>query len=173
MTNQNTKVIDKITGVYKLIVYESGKIEVNQQPFDYIFDQLDFDVPIFHPSSRMQQVISVIEKVTDIILKDNIAHKLNNEYLSKFISKACYDVAGENNVTVQTITDKITRQLGLNKDQFTKLLLDFYTDVHRNNVDECKLKDTLLKYVSKNNKNDDYSFINHSLTEISKKINSI
>lgn len=163
--------VDTITAVYKMIVYKSGKVEMIQQPMDYIFEDLDCDISIFKPSSRISQIMSVIEKVTDYIIKNNMVNNLDVQFLNKLISKACGDVANENDVKVQSVFDKITRQLELNKEEFTKLLFEFYTDIHNGDTFQSDLKIKLLKRASKNKDNDDSNFINHSLEEIEKKFN--
>lgn len=173
MEENKQKIIDTVTAVYKMIVYKSGKVEMIQQPIEYIFDDLNVDVCIFKPSSRISQIILVIEKVTDEIIKNKILNNLDNVFLNKLISKACNDVASENNVKVQSVFDKITRQLELNKEEFTKMLLDFYMDILKGDVSQSQLKIKLLQRASKNKENDDNGFINHSITQIENKLNNI
>lgn len=166
MNNENNNQ-DPIIGVYQLVVFASGKIETIQKPLDSIFQPFDFDIPIFHPSSRTNQVISIIQKVTTMIEKKDIKlQSLDIEILNKLISKACYDVANEFNVTIQTTYDKLSRQLGLTKEQFSGLLVNFLQGTSK----EKSLKDTLLEHSSKNNKNDDYDFIEFSLKKISEQL---
>lgn len=173
MEGNKQNIVDTITAVYKMIVYKSGKVEIIQQPMEYIFDDLNVDVCLFKPSSRISHIILVIEKVTDNIVKNNMINNLDELFLSKLISKACNDVANENSVKVQSVFDKITRQLNLNKEQFTQLLLEFYSDVIKGNVDESGLKVKLLQRASKNKESDDSNFINRSIIQIANKINGI
>lgn len=164
------KLTDPIVGVYQLIVYASGKIETIPKPLDSISDPIDLEMSVFNPSSRTSQIISLIEKVTNHLLQYKKFDDLDEKDLNRVISKTCYEVAEEYGVTLQTILDKISRQLGISKEQFTTLLFDFYQRVSLGKTDESMLKILLLQHSSRNNKNDDFTFLTYKFDKIEKEI---
>lgn len=166
MELENRPNVETIVGVYKMIVYESGKVELIKQPMDYIFDSLDMPDPIFHPSGRIKQIILVLEHVSNTVFQKKLLPVLTVDLLSNLISKACNAVAEENEIAVQTVMDKLTRQMGLNKEGFTGLLLDFFSAILLDDFEKSALKQELFKFAGKSRKNDDISYIEYSLRHI-------
>ena len=171
MTDIKAQAGDTLVSIYKLYVYASGRVETVQQDlFESLFTPLDIEMEVFHPSSRVSQALDVIEHVTSKILeKDNMLN-LDTVNISFLVSKACSEIATRNQLSPQTVIDKISRQMKLTLIQFHEVLLDYYSLTLINEDEKSSLRTILLDHASKNHKNDDSEFIIYSLNKLSEKI---
>lgn len=156
-----------ITAVYKMVVYENGKVELIPQPIEYVFDKLDipFNVTTMNISERIRQIMSVIAYVHQEVSTRNYWGSLNTTIVSKLVSAAYKKIAGENSIAEQTVADKCGRQLGLTKSGFVELLLHYFIASMQSSD---YLQTNLYKVLSKNvaNAADDLKYINERFEQL-------
>ena len=124
-----------ITAVYKMIVYDDGDVEMKPMPLDYIFDSLDdWNTPIVvgKVSGKVSQIMSVLSEVNDLLHDESTPFSLTNDISTyrQMINIAIKNIAYQLEVTEQTVADKLTRGLGINKQCFIELVCDFFEKIY-------------------------------------------
>ncbi|MEG0178183.1 MAG: hypothetical protein RR654_01395 [Oscillospiraceae bacterium] len=118
-----------ITAVYKMVVYNDGDIEIKPMPLDSTFDNLeDWTTPsvAVKVSEKIRQIMSVLNEVSALI--NNEREPFSNDIATyrHIINIAIKNVAYKGGVTQQTVADKLTRGLKMNKQCFIELVCDFF-----------------------------------------------
>lgn len=109
----------QVIGRYIIEIHDDGTISGREITFNKIasgLDEPDNAICTDRISSRMLQILLVLHYIVERYLEH--LHTGRLFYLRNVISKTVKKVADELNVTVQSVNCKITKEIGLNMNEF-------------------------------------------------------
>lgn len=153
----------QVIGRYIIELHDDGTISGRELTFNGIASNLkepDNAICTDRISSRMLQILLVLHYIVERYLEH--LHTGRLFYLRNVISKTVKKVADELNVTVQSVNCKITKEIGLNMNEFHILVFGYLKTLtgHReiySETDDIELKRLLmLKITSRKKGASDY-----------------
>lgn len=153
----------QVIGRYIIELHDDGTISGREITFNKIASGLDEPenaICTDRISSRMLQILLVLHYIVERYLEH--LHTGRLFYLRQVISKTVKKVADELNVTVQSVNCKITKEIGLNMNEFHILVFGYLKTLtgHReiySETDDIELKRLLmLKITSRKKGASDY-----------------
>lgn len=153
----------QVIGRYIIEIHDDGTISGREITFNKIASGLgepDNAICTDHISSRMLQILLVLHYIVERYLEH--LHTGRLFYLRNVISKTVKKVADELNVTVQSVNCKITKEIGLNMNEFHILVFGYLKTLTGHGeiyseTDDIELKRLLmLKITSRKNGASDY-----------------
>lgn len=109
----------QVIGRYIIELHDDGTISGREITFNKIASSLNEPENVIRTdciSSRMLQILLVLHYIVERYLEHLHTDRLF--YLRNVISKTVKKVADELNVTVQSVNCKITKEIGLNMNEF-------------------------------------------------------
>ncbi len=154
-----------IKAVYRLTVYDDGDLEMKLMPQHYIFDELP-DSPIILSSGTTEKAIQialVLKEIASLLQNESSIYSVS-EY-KKLVNIAIKNIAGRLMITEQTVADKLTRGLGINKQKLVDLIYDFFevTIVELDDFRDSELYEVIIANLSKMQ---DLSYMEDTFIEI-------
>lgn len=139
----------KIVAKLSIEIYDDGSYNVERMPFSS--DESDLKNSGIIVSERISQILDVLNNVME-----NKPVNIKREQIGYIISESIQLVARRNSVTPSTVADKLTRQLGWNKEQLVDSVMAWLTcDSNWIKNEENDLKTKILsKCSTKNHIND-------------------
>ena len=153
----------QVIGRYIIEIHDDGTISGREITFNKIasgLDEPDNAICTDRISSRMLQILLVLHYIVERYLEH--LHTGRLFYLRNVISKTVKKVADELNVTVQSVNCKITKEIGLNMNEFHILVFGYLKTLTGHweiysETDDIELKRLLmLKITSRKNGASDY-----------------
>lgn len=157
-------------------VYDDGSSYTEQLPIpiDNEREDKNKEIETNDVSQKAVQVIKVLKRLTKLLYDEKLinSNNLTNNLINIYLNKVISDTSEELSITRNSVADKLYRKNNINKEEFLNLLLDFFNNCSKENLDDNQLKKVLLENVSKVNAGDT-NYINKNFLSLLKEMERI